>query len=143
MEAGPFLVVKTGILGICNTTWHTAGSQECLWFYLTEVILLQGSWYFYINELKARTTVGIDTFKFSVMTNSFTGRVCNSGAPIRSIKMGTQLEVMTEPPSSVTTQSTTVSDPTNKIIFNSLAEPAETYSLFFIQPIHPSPLEST
>ena len=56
--------------------------------------------------------------------------------------MGAQLDVTTEPPSSVTTQSTTVTDPTNKIMFNSLAEPEETYSLFFIQPIHPSPLES-
>ena len=84
----------------------------------------------------------IDTFKSSVMTNSFTGRDWNSGAPTRSIKMGAQLDVTTEPPSSVTMWSTTVPDPTNKIVFNSLAEPEKTYSLFFIQPIHPSPLES-
>ena len=32
----------------------------------------------------------IDTFKSSVMTNSFTGRDWNSGSPMRSIKMGTQ-----------------------------------------------------
>ena len=76
------------------------------------------------------------------MTNSFTGRDWNSGAPMRSIKMGAQLDVTTEPPSSVTMWSTTVPDPTNKIVFNSLAEPEKTYSLFFIQPIHPSPLES-
>ena len=57
-------------------------------------------------------------------------------------KDGAQLDVTTEPPSSVTIWSTTVPDPTNKIIFNSLAEPEKTYSLFFIQPIHPSPLES-
>ena len=77
-----------------------------------------------------------------LLQQSATGRDWNSGAPMRPIKMGAQLDVTTEPPSSVTTQSTTVTDPTNKIMFNSLAEPEETYSLFFIQPIHPSPLES-
>ena len=65
MEAGPFLVLKT--VEPWNLQSYMAYSKQSRMFVvlLTEVILLQGSWYFYINKLKARTTVGIDTFKFS------------------------------------------------------------------------------